>query len=333
MTNYIAWLRAHVGPHLIPLAATTALIRDAQGHLLCQQRADFKHAWWGLPGGVLEPGETPEAALAREVLEETGLHVEPMRLVGVYSSPRYIVHYPNGDASQQVTSCYECRITGGALRPDADEILHLEFFPPDALPALPLWYVDMAVHALNHSSHPYFDPPERHTVDTPYPSLMAAREVVGHAPLVWPGANTLTFDDEGRLLLQHRADFDVWGLPAGALDTGETLAHTAIRETHEETGLWVEPQALLAIFAGRKITYPNGDELFPVGHSFLCRVVGGELRPNDDDSLDARFFPLDALPPMCPVAQERLNQLRQQLTTLVDRYPSLSTIKTIASRP
>lgn len=330
MTHYIAWLRAHLGPHLLPLAATTALIRDEAGQILCQHRADFKHAWWGLPGGVLEPGETPQAALIREVWEETGLHVEPTRLIGVYSSPRYIVHYPNGDMSQQVTSCYECKITGGALRPDADEILHLEFFPPSARPPLPTWYADMVTHALADASQssPYFDPAEQQIVETPYPSLMATRAVVGPAPLVWPGANTLIFDDEGQLLLQHRADFDVWGLPAGALDTGETLTQTAIRETHEETGLWIEPLELLAIFAGRKLTYPNGDELFPVGHSFLGRVVGGELRPNSDDSLDARFFPLDALPPIYPMAFERLQQLLPQLTTLIDRYPALSKIKT-----
>lgn len=330
MTHYIAWLRAHLGSSLIPLAATTALIRDDQGRILCQQRADFKQEWWGLPGGILELGETPQSALTREVLEETGLVVEPTHLLGVYSSPRYIVHYPNGDRSHQVTSCYECRMVGGRLRPDSDEILHLEFFPPDALPPLPAWYADMVTQALGDSTRPYFDPSEHYRVDTPYPSIMAARVVVGHAPLVWPGANTLVFNENGQLLLQHRADFDVWGLPAGALDAGESLTHTAIRETREETGLWVEPMELLAIFAGRKLTYPNGDELFPVGHSFLCSVTGGELRPNDTDSLDARFFPLDALPPMYPIAFERLQQLLPRLTALVDRYPSLSKITPIS---
>lgn len=329
MTHYIAWLRDRLGSSLIPLAATTALIRDDLGRILCQYRADFKHSWWGLPGGILELGETPEQALTREVLEETGLVVEPTQLVGVYSSPRYIVHYPNGDVSHQVTSCYACRITGGTLRPDADEILHLEFFPPEALPSLPIWYADMVAQTLTRSSRPYFGPSEQHAVDTPYPSLMATRKVVGHAPLVWPGANTLVFDEAGQLLLQQRADFDVWDLPAGALDAGESLTHTAIRETYEETGLWVEPVELLAIFAGRKVTYPNGDELFPVGHSFLCAVAGGALRPHATDSLDARFFPLNALPPMLPMASERLHRLLPRLTTLVDHYPSLSKIKRI----
>jgi ADP-ribose pyrophosphatase YjhB (NUDIX family) len=118
-------------------------------------------------------------------------------------------------------------------------------------------------------------------------------------------------------------------LPGGTLNAGESLAQTAIRETYGETGLWIEPVELLAIFAGRKLTYPNGDEIFPVGHSFLCSVVGGELQPHDTDSLEARFFPRDALPPIYPIALERLQLLIPRLTGLVDRYPSLSKIKSI----
>jgi 8-oxo-dGTP pyrophosphatase MutT (NUDIX family) len=140
MAGYIQWLRQLAGPHLLPLVYATALIRDEAGRILFQRRADFGSAWWGLPGGLLEPGETPTACLQREALEETGLRVEPVRFVGVYSSPRYIVTYPNGDQVQQVTTCHECRIVGpvGELRPDPEEILGLEFFPPEALPRLPV---------------------------------------------------------------------------------------------------------------------------------------------------------------------------------------------------
>ena len=75
MTDYITWLRSHVGPRKILLAYATALIRDDQGRVLFQQRADFKDAWWGLPGGLLELDESLPAGLAREVKEETGLDV------------------------------------------------------------------------------------------------------------------------------------------------------------------------------------------------------------------------------------------------------------------
>ena len=83
MSAYLEWLRAYVGHHLIPLVYATALIRDEAGRLLFQRRADFGETWWGLPGGLLEPGETPAACVRREALEETGLRVEPIRLTGV----------------------------------------------------------------------------------------------------------------------------------------------------------------------------------------------------------------------------------------------------------
>lgn len=307
MADYIRWLRGQVGPALVPLVFTTALIRDAAGRLLFQHRADFGSAWWGLPGGLFEPGETPAACLRREVREETGLEVTPLRLTGVYSSLRYLVTYPNGDRVQQVTLCYLCELAGGALRPERGEIVALRFFPPDALPPRPPWYADMAAHALANATEPYFDPPERQALDTPFPDLLAARRAVGSAPLIWPGAAAAVRDEAGRLLLQRRADNGQWGLPGGSLDVGETLAHTAIRETREETGLDVRPRRVLGCFAGHEVVFPNGDRLYPVGTLFECHVTGGALHPDGRESTEARFFAPTDLPPLSPIAAERVH--------------------------
>ena len=72
---------------------------------------------WTLPKGTPNPGETTEATALREVREETGLDVEPLRLIGVYSAPEHhqIVTYPNGDVTHYVSSSFECRITGGVI--------------------------------------------------------------------------------------------------------------------------------------------------------------------------------------------------------------------------
>ncbi len=307
--SHLSWLRAHVGPHLIPLAYATALIRDASGRILFQRRTDFRD-WWGLPGGLLEPGETPTACLRREVLEETGLHIEPLGLTGVYSSPRYNVTYPNGDQVQQITLCYACRIVGGALKPDGSEVAELEFFAPSRLPPRPLWYADMVMHALDerYAASPYFDPPERVEVETPYPTIMSVRGVAGASPLIWPGAAAVVRDKAGRILLQQRGDSGLWGLPAGALDTGETLTHTVIRETLEETGVHVEPLRLLSVLAGYEVVHPNGDRLFPVAHTFECRAIGGQLRADGDESLAVGFFAPEGLPPLHPTMRQRIHQ-------------------------
>lgn len=72
-----------------PLLATDCVIRDAEGRIVLIRRKyePFKGGY-ALPGGFVDIGETVEAACRREVLEETGLSVGTLRLVGVYSDPR-----------------------------------------------------------------------------------------------------------------------------------------------------------------------------------------------------------------------------------------------------
>jgi 8-oxo-dGTP diphosphatase len=72
-----------------PLLATDCVIRDDEGRivLIRRQNDPFKGGY-ALPGGFVGIGETVEAACRREVLEETGLSVGALKLVGVYSDPR-----------------------------------------------------------------------------------------------------------------------------------------------------------------------------------------------------------------------------------------------------
>ncbi|HTK06449.1 MAG TPA: NUDIX domain-containing protein [Ktedonobacteraceae bacterium] len=80
-------------------------------------------AWWNLPGGGMEPGETVEEAMRREVREETGLEVEVESLVGVYSKPQ----------KQEVVLTFRCRIVGGHLQ-ETDESRECRFFLPGEMP-------------------------------------------------------------------------------------------------------------------------------------------------------------------------------------------------------
>ncbi len=59
-------------------------ISDADGRFLAIRRRDNSH--WELPGGVLELDETPEEGVVREVLEETGVVVEPEHVTGIYKN-------------------------------------------------------------------------------------------------------------------------------------------------------------------------------------------------------------------------------------------------------
>lgn len=110
----------------------SAVILTGEG-LLLQRRTD--NQLWGLPGGGVEPGESVTDAVVREVREETGLEVTPVRLVGVYSAPEnnQIVTYPDGNVIHYVSTSFECRIVGGTLACGV-ESLELGWFDPERLP-------------------------------------------------------------------------------------------------------------------------------------------------------------------------------------------------------
>ena len=97
----------------------------------------MKLAFFGGPcrGGGVEPGESVRQAVVREVREETGLDVEPLRLIGVYSDPAHhqIVTYPDGNVIHYVSSVFECAVRGGTLT-CCPETLELGWFDPEALP-------------------------------------------------------------------------------------------------------------------------------------------------------------------------------------------------------
>ncbi len=124
-----------VGHHRILMNFVLAAIFNDKGELLLQKRGDKKK--WGLPGGVLELGETLEEALIREVKEETGLKIKPVSVVGIYTGPDYNVTYPNGDLTQPVAVLFNVKVIGGKLTDKVDEeTLELRYFTKDNLPEI-----------------------------------------------------------------------------------------------------------------------------------------------------------------------------------------------------
>jgi len=294
--TYIEWLRARLGRRKIIVAYATAVIRNAAGWVLCQRRTDFGTAWWGLPGGVLEIGETLAECAMREAYEETGLQVQTVRLVGLYSGPQYDVRYPNGDEVQQWTAAIECRPIGGHVCPDGAEVSEVKFFPPDDLPPQPVWYADM-VRDLNAATAT-FETPRPSPPDNQGNYIHQLRALLGQERLIVPGAVACIRNAAGQVLLTHRRDNGRWHLPAGFMDLGESAAETVVREVREELGLIVEPLRLLGVYSGPEdqVTYPNGDQVQNCSAFFDCRVVGGELHPDGVEIAAARYFPLDELP-------------------------------------
>lgn len=126
------WIERDISKATAIRPSVSAVIRDGRGHVLLGRRADSGE--WGLPGGNVEIGESVTEAIRREVREETGLEVAVTRLVGVYSDPAWqVVRYPDGRVVHYVTSCFECRVTGGTLA-TSPETLELAYRDPSGLP-------------------------------------------------------------------------------------------------------------------------------------------------------------------------------------------------------
>jgi 8-oxo-dGTP diphosphatase len=140
VSPYVAHLRDHIGHATLLSAAASAIIRDEAGRVLLIRRGGEslsapRGGEWSLPGGGMEPGESIAGCVVREAFEETGLHVEPVRLIGVYSDPAFQhVTYPNGDQVHYVSFSFECRVVRGGLAPDGDESLEVAYVSPSALP-------------------------------------------------------------------------------------------------------------------------------------------------------------------------------------------------------
>ncbi|MDR2570201.1 MAG: NUDIX domain-containing protein, partial [Oscillospiraceae bacterium] len=90
-------------------------------------RRKYPYGKWGLPGGLMELGESTKETVKREVLEETGLTLGKLTLFGVYSGKNYLCVAQNGDEFYVVTTVYITSEYYGDLSVNDDESLTFEW--------------------------------------------------------------------------------------------------------------------------------------------------------------------------------------------------------------
>jgi 8-oxo-dGTP pyrophosphatase MutT (NUDIX family) len=135
--EYVRRLRRLVGgDELLQLPSVSVALRDEAGRVLLARHVET--GLWGLPGGSVEPGETPADAAVREMWEETGVLVRLTRLVGVFSGPEHVIHYRNGDRTCYVSAAFEAVHERGRARPEPSELLEIQFFTAAEAAPLPL---------------------------------------------------------------------------------------------------------------------------------------------------------------------------------------------------
>lgn len=304
MASYIQGLRAKVGPDLLLMSSVTIIVYDELGRVLFVRHAEGDV--WVAPGGSVEPPETLADAAVREMWEETGLWVELVRVLGVYSGPEFLVRYGNGDQVTYQMIVFEGHVLGGTLRPDGSETKAVAYLSQADLVGRKLapWLQTVLPDLFARRAQSAFQTP---TWQPPSNGLRSAgmsayirqlRQKVGNDLVVTPSVWGLVFDDQGRLLLQRRADNGRWAGPAGAIDPNEPPTDAIVREAWEETGLLVMPTRVVKVFGGAAFshTFPGGDQIVNYGVVFECRVVGGTPTPDGVESTAVDFFALDVLP-------------------------------------
>ncbi|GAA4964132.1 NUDIX domain-containing protein [Yinghuangia aomiensis] len=117
------------------VVAASAVVADDAGRVLLVRRGDSGN--WVLPGGGMELGESLVGCAVREVREETGLDVEVTGLVGIFSDPKHVIAYADGEVRQQFAVCFTARAVGGRLAV-SDESTDVAFVDAAQLDALPM---------------------------------------------------------------------------------------------------------------------------------------------------------------------------------------------------
>lgn len=129
--EYFQYLRQFVGTKPLILPGSVVIIGNDAGEVLLQKRPEGR---WGLPGGLMNLGESFEEVAEREVFEEIGLKPQNLKLLHVYSGKDFYTKAPNGDEFYSVTAVFMTKEVEGTLHFDASETLAVQNFPYDKLP-------------------------------------------------------------------------------------------------------------------------------------------------------------------------------------------------------
>ncbi|MFE6458261.1 NUDIX hydrolase [Streptomyces cinereoruber] len=136
---------------LIP--ASNLLVVDGSGAILLQRRRDTGQ--WALPGGAQDIGETAAECAVRECLEETGIVAEITGFLGVYTNPRHIVAYTDGEIRQQYEDTYIGRLVGGepTVNDEADGVRFVQSADLDQYDIHPSMCRQIGDHLAGTSPH------------------------------------------------------------------------------------------------------------------------------------------------------------------------------------
>jgi 8-oxo-dGTP pyrophosphatase MutT (NUDIX family) len=115
----------------------------------------------------------------------------------------------------------------------------------------------------------------------------------------YPCGDAAVFNARGEILLIQRTDNQLWAMPGGGFEVGETPAEGACREAWEESGIAVEPLSLIGVYDSRLTGSITTAHLYQF--VFLCRPRDPDAQPIlSNETLDVGWYAEAALPPLSP---------------------------------
>ena len=138
--------------------------------------------------------------------------------------------------------------------------------------------------------------------------LKELRKRTNHMPLLLPHSVVVLFNDEGKVLLEERADDGYFDFPGGGIDLKETAEEAAYRELLEETGLVADKLELFKVYSGEitHYVYFNGDEIYGIDLVYTCHKYHGELTPQLEEVKSLKFYDLKAMPEKMSIRNKQI---------------------------
>jgi ADP-ribose pyrophosphatase YjhB (NUDIX family) len=132
--SFLRVIEERCGPAVVIMPAAAGIVLDDDRRVLLVRRRE--RDCWSLPGGMMELGERIDRTAVHEIAEQTGLKVEPVELIGIYTDSHPPAPDPDGNRVKLVTALFHCRVAGGRVGSEGDASTDTCFFSLDALPPL-----------------------------------------------------------------------------------------------------------------------------------------------------------------------------------------------------